>query len=64
MGSTQGVKASSKPKPKKLAMIANRLPPAMRLDSRSCSETIGADSLAAGVPGGGSSMATVFVTGG
>ena len=46
IGSTQGVKASSRPNPKKLAMIASRLPPEIRLDSRSCSETIGAASLA------------------
>ena len=64
IGSTQGVNASSSPKPKKLAMIASRLPPAIRFESRSCSETIGGDSLLDGVPGGGSSIATVFVTGG
>jgi hypothetical protein len=64
MGSTQGVNASSRPNPKKLASIASKLPPEIRLDRRSCSETRGATSLVEGVPGGGSSIATVFVTGG
>ena len=64
IGSTQGVKASSRPKPKKLAMTTNRLPSAIRFERRSCSETIGGASARDGVPGGGNSMATVFVTGG
>ena len=64
IGSTQGVKASSRPNPKKLAMMAKRLPPAIRVERRSCSETIGGASLADGVPGGGISIETVLVTGG
>jgi hypothetical protein len=70
IGSTQGVNASSRPNPKKVARTAKRLPPAIMLESRSCSETIvpapraSAEALFAGVPGGGISIATVLVTGG
>jgi hypothetical protein len=45
-------------------MTVRRLPVAMMFESRSCSETIGAASLRAAVPGGGISIATVLVTGG
>ncbi len=65
IGSTQGVKASRRPKPKKLAMTTNRLPSAISPDRRSCSETMGAAaSRGEAVPGGGIVIDTVRVTGG
>ena len=41
MGSTQGVKASSRPAPKKVASTASRLPLRIRSASASVSETVG-----------------------
>ena len=68
IGNTQGVKASSSPKPKKDAITTRMFPRDMRSASRSCSATLGSTEVpagaSAGVPAGGKETLRVLVIGG
>ena len=63
IGSTQGVKASSRPRPKNVASTSGSRPSRISAASRSCSETKPPVAPAAVAPGGGPAVAVPLAAG-